>query len=403
MSCFQARLLSLVAEFDSLGGYEQDGSASTADWLAQRLKLSRSTALSWAGLASRLSRLPALSQTFARGRISFDQLEPLAMAASFGDEEYLASVAPTWSVAQCRLYARRARPVSLEEAEAQHAERTLTMRRRRDGALRMSALFDPEGGSILEQALTDHASQAPPDPTTGEMDPLPKRLADSLVDLVSAGHQAREPGRATVVVHVTSSSAVRRGDAMSPGTGGAPEGAKDIDDRGIALGPAEAEGGYGLADAAARRMSCDCIWQAVAEGVEGELIAIAKARRSAPGWLRRQLHHRDVMCRFPGCERKRLLHAHHIVHWADGGQTELSNLVLLCSWHHRFVHERGWKISGDPSGELCFTSPEGSSLVSRPVPMPATVLVTRAAATRAGGPVSLEGGEGRADSGPDPP
>jgi predicted restriction endonuclease len=35
---------------------------------------------------------------------------------------------------------------------------------------------------------------------------------------------------------------------------------------------------------------------------------------------------------------------HHIIHWSDGGSTELDNLVSLCRPHHRAVHEQGWRI-----------------------------------------------------------
>ncbi len=77
--------------------------------------------------------------------------------------------------------------------------------------------------------------------------------------------------------------------------------------------------------------------------------------------MKRQLRRRDRACRFPGCGRTRALHAHHVVHHAFGGVTELWNLVLLCPYHHRFVHEHGWSITGvtsRPDG-LVFHAPDG--------------------------------------------
>ncbi|MBZ0111813.1 MAG: HNH endonuclease [Thermoanaerobaculia bacterium] len=79
----------------------------------------------------------------------------------------------------------------------------------------------------------------------------------------------------------------------------------------------------------------------------------AEAKRLADARLRPSpcLDHRDRRCRFPGCD---ITHcdAHHIDHWADGGETKLENLILLCRKHHRAVHEEGfdvgWDVNGDP-------------------------------------------------------
>lgn len=391
MSAAHARLLSFVAAYEERGAFLSDGAPSMADWLAARLHLSRSSARAWAACASGLSHLPALAGAFGEGMLSFEQVEPLARVAGPVEDEHLSLLAPAWSVAQCRLYARRARPVGTEEANKAYERRFLTMHKNRDGELRISGLLDPEGGSVVEQALCDKAEQASPDPATGQFEPYAKRVADALVELVAAGHHATEPGRATVVVHVDSDVLARAGadrDARgaheetsqgpapapdsAPAPGPAPAPAPGLVDSladEAEGGSVEAEGGQGLSAETARRLSCDCIWQLVMEAYGTDAAEVAKARRSAPGWLRRQLRRRDATCRFPGCERTRLLHAHHIRHWASGGPTEASNLVFLCSRHHRFVHEEGWVISGDPASELSFTSPGGRSFPSRPVPL----------------------------------
>ncbi|HLF44128.1 MAG TPA: HNH endonuclease, partial [Acidimicrobiia bacterium] len=67
----------------------------------------------------------------------------------------------------------------------------------------------------------------------------------------------------------------------------------------------------------------------------------------------------DAGCRFVGCPHKGWVHGHHITHWADGGPTNLENLVLFCGFHHRFLHEHGWTIEGDPGGKLVFRKPNG--------------------------------------------
>src|SRR3970040_202357 len=89
------------------------------------------------------------------------------------------------------------------------------------------------------------------------------------------------------------------------------------------------------------------------------LLGVGRRTRLIPGWLRRQLWHRDGGCRFPGCGRKTWVHGHHMRHWADGGPTDLNNLVLLCGYHQRFLHEPGWGIEATPERTRVFTSPEG--------------------------------------------
>ncbi|HYH27947.1 MAG TPA: HNH endonuclease signature motif containing protein [Actinomycetota bacterium] len=80
----------------------------------------------------------------------------------------------------------------------------------------------------------------------------------------------------------------------------------------------------------------------------------------------RVLRHRDQSCRFPGCEHARWLKAHHVVHWADGGRTDVGNLVLLCHEHHRLLHEGGWRVMGDAGGDLRFHDPTGRPVRTRP-------------------------------------
>jgi hypothetical protein len=63
----------------------------------------------------------------------------------------------------------------------------------------------------------------------------------------------------------------------------------------------------------------------------------------------RQVRYRDRECRFPGCGAKRFTEAHHLVFWRHGGHTELDNLLLICSFHHRLVHEHGWSVARSPS------------------------------------------------------
>ena len=81
-------------------------------------------------------------------------------------------------------------------------------------------------------------------------------------------------------------------------------------------------------------------------------------------WLsaRLALKRRDHGCRFPGCTAHKYVDAHHIRHWADGGETKLDNLLLLCRHHHRLVHEGGYGVRMTDQGIPEFTDPAGDPI-----------------------------------------
>ncbi|MGH9069385.1 MAG: HNH endonuclease signature motif containing protein [Acidimicrobiales bacterium] len=83
----------------------------------------------------------------------------------------------------------------------------------------------------------------------------------------------------------------------------------------------------------------------------------------------RLLRARDQGCRFPGCRARAFVDAHHIRDWAAGGPTDMTNTLLICRVHHRAVHEGGWRIEGDPEGELTFVGPAGQVLPHPPEPL----------------------------------
>jgi hypothetical protein len=168
------------------------------------------------------------------------------------------------------------------------------------------------------------------------------RAADALVRLVQG--DAR-PGAGQVVIHVDDET-LRDEDCIH-------------DCCEVADGPA-------VPPETARRLSCDASVIVMRER-EGKPFDVGRRTRSIPPALRRALERRDRECRFPGCHSPHRLHAHHIVHWARGGATDLENLVLICPFHHRLVHEGGFGLvrNGD---EFTFLRPDGRpiSTVSPP-------------------------------------
>lgn len=129
------------------------------------------------------------------------------------------------------------------------------------------------------------------------------------------------------------------------------------------------EDGPALAPETAERLACDA---SIVELVErdGLPLSVGRMTRTIPSAIRRALQARDRRCCFPGCENRRFLHAHHIRHWAHGGETKLDNLVLLCPRHHRFVHEAGYSIRDCGDGKLEFRDPWGAPIPHVPRPPP---------------------------------
>ncbi len=135
-----------------------------------------------------------------------------------------------------------------------------------------------------------------------------------------------------------------------------------------ALNSREAEGASAIQDGPSlpaetvRRLCCESGLVTWLEDASGRTLDVGRKTRAIPPALRRALDKRDQGCQFPGCANHRFVDAHHLEHWAAGGETKLENLTLLCRYHHRLLHEGGFSASrqGD---KLCFADPAG-----RPIP-----------------------------------
>jgi Domain of unknown function (DUF222)/HNH endonuclease len=176
--------------------------------------------------------------------------------------------------------------------------------------------------------------------------------ADALVlmaeTMLESGPARRNGGDThQVVVHVAASMLAGAGD-----------GATDA-------GACQLDHGPALHPETARRLSCDASVVRILER-DGRPLSVGRKTRSIPPSLRRALRSRDRCCRFPGCDHTRFLHAHHLEHWARGGRTDLSNLIHLCSHHHRLVHEGGYTVEQRPGGALRFRRPDGKPIAAVP-------------------------------------
>ena len=214
----------------------------------------------------------------------------------------------------------------------------------------ISAETNGTGRAVVDVSAETLAEAAAEPPTAAPTDerPICVRRADGLQHMAEQylAHRAEVSGSAAeryqVVVHINRED-LHEGDEMVRG--------------------AELEQGRDLAVATARRLGCDGSLVGLVEDAEGEPLNVGRKTRAIPAAIRRALQSRDGGCRFPGCDRSKFTHAHHIRHWADGGETRLSNLVTLCSYHHHLVHEGGYGVRVVDGG---LNSPRPAGSRSRP-------------------------------------
>ncbi|HZD03721.1 MAG TPA: DUF222 domain-containing protein, partial [Longimicrobiales bacterium] len=123
-------------------------------------------------------------------------------------------------------------------------------------------------------------------------------------------------------------------------------------------GRSELEDGTRVSAETSRRLACDASLIRLTHGTDGSVLDVGRKTRTIPPALRRALEVRDRGCRFPGCGL-RFTEGHHVVHWADGGETSLANALLLCRHHHGLLHEGGWEVHWWSEGRPLFHDPRG--------------------------------------------
>jgi hypothetical protein len=111
-----------------------------------------------------------------------------------------------------------------------------------------------------------------------------------------------------------------------------------------------------------KRLLCDCSLVLVAEDADGNPLDVGRKQRTMSTPLKRALYARDRCCTFPGCHRKRYLDGHHLRHWINGGETTADNMTLLCTYHHRMLHEGGFGIVKEVDDTLRFITADGRTI-----------------------------------------
>jgi hypothetical protein len=387
--------LALVAEADARDLGRRLGAASTPAWLAGRFRMRPGRARSLVQVANRSHaddgpvdyaanvrsaatgrELRATATALAEGVISPDHvvvvgkvMERVPVAVSVDEAQRAESQLAEFcrqhdpsTVAKLGEYMLAL--MSADTLEEQEAERHRARELRFDEATgRLMGRLTSEGLALVRTALDPLAAPVPA--ADGERDPRSpgQRSADALVELarraIAADSFETNHGISHRVVVTVGLDALAESHAHDGGQV-----------LGSPLGPVSTVGGDGAAapfrvagqsapgdvlwggltsPSAARRIACCAGIQRVVLDPNGAVLDVGREFRTATPAQFAALIARDGGCAFPGCTRPASwCIAHHIEHWADGGETNLDNLVLLCTHHHTVVHHHGWDIQLAP-------------------------------------------------------
>ena len=404
------RFLTLIAEFDRLRGWEPGGHRSCAHWLAFRTGIDLGAARERLRAARALVELPQISASMEQGELSFAKVRALTRVATPESEGELLELAHCSTAAQLertvRAWRRLNRWDEQEVERMRHRSRCFSVFPDEDGMYLVRGRLDPEVGAMLMRAVEAAGDALFRRDTSEDIEPKQRR-ADA-VGLLAERALAVGFGRLGGGEIEDASNVEGGGMANAEGGGAAerkaddgPEGGSRTEDTPTPVsgsraeryqvvlhveaatlesegepGRSELEDGTRLSAETSRRLSCDASVVRLTEAPDGSVLDVGRKTRTIPPALRRALESRDRGCRFPGCGL-RFTDAHHIKHWADGGETNLENVLLICRFHHRLVHEEGYTVHfprdrrpNSPDRRLYFLDPRMRLLPDAPPPSP---------------------------------
>jgi hypothetical protein len=334
------QFLTLLQEFDLRQGWREWGAADCADWMNLKCGITRATAQEKLRVAAALFGLPQIDEAFRQGHISYSKVRALTRIAQEHNETDLLEYALGASAAQVEVYCRRLRNGDASEGEAARAaqeRRYLSRSFRDDGTGTIHVELPCEEIELVMRALEFIAQDLPlPDDETSMF----AKGADALVQMARVALDQPQPSSASPSPAKRSSEHYQVMVQIE---------AKALEGHG---------GESSLPLETVRRLCCDGSVVPVITN-QGEPLAIGRKQRTIPTAVRRALLVRDKACSFPGCTHTQWLDAHHIRHWAEGGETNLENLILLCTHHHRLLHEGGFKLHATRDAKLRFTRSDG--------------------------------------------
>ena len=317
------------------GDHLAAGSATAVSWISRTCGMSATSSADRLCVGEQLESLPRVRAALSAGEIGYQSAsllchlrDQLGEKSDLFDEAEMLELARRHSVAGLRFLCRYARHVAdpdgfFRDAEADFTQRRLHVSLMADGMHSIEGVLDAVGGAAVRTALDSLAKRHGPEDDRSHR----QRMADALVESVHhAMDEGRLPRRNGAKPHVTVTTTL--------------EGLK----KEVGATAADLELSLPISTRTLERIACDCAMSRVLLA-DSVVIDVGRATRIVSAPTRRALRARDRGCRWPGCDRQvGWSSPHHIVAWSRGGGTNLPNLVLLCFFHHRLVHEGGWQV-----------------------------------------------------------
>ncbi|WP_346623851.1 DUF222 domain-containing protein [Blastococcus montanus] len=358
-----AEVTRTVRECEVTSAAEHDGQKAMASWLRGHARLSPAAASRVVRSGRALAQLPAVRAAFAAGAVTAEQVAVIAPVAAPGNaaaaqaqdvelagvDATLAAVAAARPLDELRQvvdhYLARLDPDGPEPDPTEG--RSLVFVTHADGSVGFRGELDAVGGEKFQAAVESIVQASRP---AGDTRTRAQQSADALVQLcdnqlASGALPVLRTHKPHVIVRIDLT------DLVDPATG-----------------PGAATTGFGatISAARARWLACDGNVSRIVIGPDGELLDLGRRHRVVPPPLRRAVEYRDRGCVFAGCDAPASwCDVHHLVHWADGGETSLENSALLCERHHTKVHH-GFRVERDTSGRWHTYRPDGTEILIFP-------------------------------------
>ena len=360
------RWLAMIAEFDRRKGWSDSMTKSCAHWLNWQCGLDLGAAREKVRVAHALEKLPVIGAAMGRGELSYAKVRAITRDAKPETEDYFLMIGLHGTASHVeklvRAYRRVLEVEELSREARQQAGRSVTYTFDEDGSVVLKARLPAEAGMLVLKAL-DVAMPDLPLPKEDCVDPI-----DVPAGTLPAGYKAKvskSARRADALALIAESFMAHGSEALSGGD--RLQIVVHVDHETLkerTAGRSEFDEGPGVSAETSRRLSCDCSYVKITEDEQGEPLNVGRKTRSIPPSIKRALQSRDKGCVFPGCTHTKYVDGHHVHHWANGGETKLDNLVSLCRFHHRLVHEGGVRIERLDDGAWRFVKPDGEAFVS---------------------------------------
>jgi hypothetical protein len=388
----QYQAMRYLAEFHHRRGWQDTGYGSTAEWLAWRIGIKPGPARERLRTALALEQLPETSEAMKQGDLSFTKVRALTRVATPDNEAVLLEFARAGSASNLERVVRgwktldRKSEVTAEQIR--HRSRRFSAFVDDDGMVVVTGRLDPEVGALFMRAVEAATDALYREGVRSKEARSDTREEHTPADLDETKPEQRRADAVGLLAERALAAGFGDGDRRGKGRGKGNENGGGSGDAPISgsraeryqvmlhvdpetlkeegdPGQSELEDGTRVSAATSRRVACDAGLVKVAHASDGQVLGASRRNRTVAPSIRRALEARDRGCRFPGCGL-RFTEAHHVKHWADGGETNLRNLVLLCRTHHRAVHEGGVTVCIDRTQQVVFFTPRGKALSAAP-------------------------------------